>query len=142
VSAPTWRDLVAFCKADKWEPSRQTKHAVYKKVLADGTALQTETSRGKDADNIGAGLFHFILRVELQVSEDEFWEAIRTGEPASRPAHPAPRPLPPKPDAGLVFQLRKHLHLTDQEIGALSKDEAVELINEYYSRPRDDWRDE
>lgn len=142
MSAPTWGDLVAFCIADKWEPPRQTKHAVYKKVLADGTALQTEASRGKDADNIGAGLFHFILRVELQVSEDEFWEAIRTGEPASRPAHPAPRPLPPKPDAGLVFQLRKHLHLTDQEIGALSKDEAVELINAYYSRPRDDRRDE
>lgn len=142
MSAPTWGDLVAFCKADKWEPPRQTKHAVYKKVLADGTALQTEASRGKDADNIGAGHFHFILRVELQVSEDEFWEAIRTGEPASRPAHPARRPLPPKPDAGLVFQLRKHLHLTDQEIGALSEDEAVELINEYYSRPRDDRRDE
>jgi len=134
VSAPTWGDLVAFCKADQWDQSRNTKHAVYKKVLADGTALQTESSRGKNSENIGAGLFHFILRVEIQVSEDEFWTAIRTGEPASRPAHPAPRPMPPKPSAGLVFQLRQHLRLTDEEISELSKNEAVEMLNEYFSR--------
>lgn len=135
MSAPTWGDLRAFCGADHWAPPRQTKHAVYKKVLADGTALQTEASRGKDSENIGAGLFHFILRVELQVSEDEFWEAIRTGEPASRPAHPALPAAPPKPSAGMVFQLRKYLRLTDAEISKLSKDEAVETLKEYFSRP-------
>ena len=137
MSAPTWGDLVAFCKADQWELSRQTKHAVYKKVLADGTALQTQASRGKGADNIGAALFQFILRVGLQVSEAEFWEAIRTGEPARRPGHPAPPPVPPKPSAGLVYQLRKHLGLPDEEISRLSKDEAIEMLNEYFSRPSD-----
>lgn len=140
MTAPTWGDLVAFCKADRWDPPRNTKHAVYKKVLADGTALQTEASRGKNSENIGAGLLHFILRVELQVSEDEFWKAIRTGDPASRPAHPAPRPMPPKPSAGLVFQMRQHLRLTEEEISKLSKDEAVEMLNEYFSRPSGDSR--
>jgi hypothetical protein len=138
VSAPTWGDLLAFCKADRWDPSRQTKHDVYRKVLADGTALQTQTSRGKESDNIGAGLFHFILRVELQVSEAEFWEAIRTAEPASRPAHPAPPHVSPKPSAGLIFLLRKHVRVGDDEIGKLSKDEAVEMLNEYFSRPASD----
>jgi hypothetical protein len=137
VSAPTWGDLVAFCKADQWNLSRQTKHAVYRRVLADGTALQTEASRGKDADDIGVGLFHFILRVELRVSEEEFWEAIRTGEPARRPAHPAPPRVPPKPSAGMVHQLRKYLRLGDDEISELSKDEAIEKLNEYFSRPSD-----
>lgn len=138
MSAPTWGDLVAFCKADQWNPRRQTKHAIYRKVLADGTALQTEASRGNDSENIGDGLFHFILRVELQVSEDEFWEAIRTGEPSSRPAHPAAPVVPPKPSAGLVFQLRTYLRLTDAEISKLSKDEAVEMLSEYFSRPSED----
>jgi hypothetical protein len=137
VSAPTWGDLVAFCKADQWNLSRQTKHAVYTRVLADGTALQTEASRGKDAHDIGVGLFHFILRVELRVSEEEFWEAIRTGEPARRPAHPAPPRVPPKPSAGMVHQLRKYLRLGDDEISELSKDEAIEKLNEYFSRPSD-----
>jgi hypothetical protein len=140
VSAPTWGDLVAFCKADQWDPSRNTKHAVYKKVLADGTALQAESCRGKNSEDIGAGLFHFILRVELQVSEDEFWKTIRTGQPASRPAHPAPRPMAPKPSAGLVFQLRQHLRLTDEEISKLSKDEAGEMLNDYFSEPSGDSR--
>lgn len=140
MRAPTWGDLVAFCKADRWDQERATKHAIYKKVLADGTALQTEVSPGKGADNIGAGLFHFILRVELKVSEDEFWQAIRSGEPASRPAHPAPPPVSRKPSAGLVFQLRKHLHLTDVEISRLSKDEAVEMLNEHFSTSPEDRR--
>lgn len=138
MSAPTWGDLVAFCKADQWDSPRQTKHAVYRKVLADGTALQTEASRGKDSGSIGAGLFHFILRVELQVSEDEFWAAIRTGEPASRPAHPAPPSVPSKPSAGLVFQIRKYLPLTDAEISKLSREEAIEILKEYFSRPSED----
>ena len=137
MSAPTWGDLVAFCKADQWVLSRQSRHAVYKKVLADGTALQTEASRGKDAENIGAGLFHFILRVELQVSEEEFWEAIRNGEPARRPAHPSPPEVPPRPSAGLVYQLRKHVGLSEEEIGKLSKDDAVKMLNDYFSRRSD-----
>lgn len=135
MSAPTWGDLVRFCTVDQWDPPRQTKHAVYTKVLADGTALMTAASRGKDRETIGQGLFHFILRVELQVSEAEFWRAIRTGEPATRPAHPAPAPVPPKPDAGLVFQLRTHLRLTDAQIAPLSKAEALELLREFHSRP-------
>ena len=134
MSAPTWGDLVAFCKADRWDPPRQTKHAVYTKVLPDGTALLTEVSRGKAADTIGKGLFHFILRVELQVSEEEFWLAIKSGKPAARPAHPAPAPVPAKPDAGLIFQLRKYLHLTDAQLAPLSKEEAVEMLQEFYSR--------
>lgn len=138
MRAPTWGDLVAFCKADRWNPPRQTKHAVYKKVLADGTALQTEASRGKDPEHIGDGLFRFILRVELRVSEDEFWEAIRTGEPAPRPAHPAPPVVPPKPSAGLVFQLHKYLRLTDEEVSKLSRDDAVEMLREHFSRPSED----
>ena len=138
MSAPTWGDLVAFCKADQWDSPRQARHAVYKKVLADGTALQTEASRGKDSEHIGAGLFHFILRAELQVSADEFWEAIHTGEPSLRPAHPAPPMVPPKPSAGLVFQLRTYLRLTDEEISKVSKDEAVEMLSEYFSRPSED----
>lgn len=134
MSAPTWGDLAKFCKADQWNPPRQTKHAVYTKVLADGTSLMMETSRGKDSENIGHGLFHFILREELQVSEDEFWQAIKTGKPAARPAHPAPAPAAPKPGAGMVFQLRRYLHLTDAQIEPLSKDDAIRMLQEYYSR--------
>ena len=40
----------------------------------------------------------------------------------------------------MVFQLRKHLHLSDEEIGGLSKDDAVAKLNEYFSRAVDDRR--
>jgi len=72
MSAPTWGDLIKFCEADKWEVNRQTKHIVFKKVLPDSSELRTQASRGKDQQAIGQGLFHFILREELLVSEDEF----------------------------------------------------------------------
>lgn len=134
MSAPTWGDLIAFCKADKWQRARETRHTVYKRVLADGTALQTEVSRGKNSVAIGAGLFHFILRAELHVSEAEFWETIRTAKPAPRPGHPVPAAVSRRPDAGLVFQLRKYLALTDAEMGKLSRDEAIHKLNKYYSR--------
>lgn len=136
MSSPTWGDLTAFRRADQWARARQTKHLIYTKVLADGTSLRTEASRGKDSETIGEGLFHFILRVELQVSEDEFWRAIRTGKPADRPAHPAPRPAVRRPDAGVVFQLREHLGLGDDQIAKLSRDEAIAMLNDHYSKPR------
>src|SRR5207247_11146134 len=108
--------------------------------LAAGPGRQTRVAQRKGANNIGPRLFHFIPRVELKVSEDEFWQALRSGEPASRPAHPAPPPVSRKPSAGLVFQLRKHLHLTDVEISRLSKDEAVEMLNEHFSTSPEDRR--
>lgn len=135
MSSPTWGDLIAFCEADQWERARQTKHAIYTKVLADGTSLRTQASRGKHSRPIGADLFHFILRVELQVSEDEFWRSIRAGEPADRPAHPMASPEVRRPDAGMVSQLRRHLKLGDDEIAKLSRDEAIAILSNYYSKP-------
>lgn len=135
MSSPTWGDLIAFCSADQWQQARQTKHAIYTKVLADGTSLRTQVSRGRDSETIGADLFHFILRVELLVSEEEFWRTIRTGKPADRPAHPAPPPPVRRPDAGMVFQLRKYLGLGDDEIARLSRDDAIRMLNDHYSTP-------
>lgn len=136
MSAPTWGDPIKFCEADKWEVNRKTKHIVFKKVLPDSSELRTQASRGKDQQAIGQGLFHFILREELLVSEDEFWKAIESRQPAERPGHPPAVP-PRKPNPQLVHQLEQQLRLGAEEIAKLSHDEAVRLLDQHHARAAD-----
>ena len=75
------------------------------------------------------GLFAEILRIQLDVSEDEFWRVVRHGGPARRAAAPPPAPkAPPALSASTVLQLRK-LGVTDAQVRTLkSQAEAEELL--------------
>jgi hypothetical protein len=138
MRTPTWGSIRTFCKLDGWRPVRATKHAVYQKVLNDGTALETRVSQKPEKDEIGPGLFQFILRTQLQVSAAEFWAVIDEKRPARRPQElPAP-PSVRRPSPSIVKQLERVLGLGPSDISALSHDDAVKLLNDHRSRPRDE----
>lgn len=87
--APTWGDIEAFLAADGWRQTPQhggerQRHVFYEKVLEDGRVLQTHVSHSAQK-SLSPGRFSNILRYQLEVSKDEFWDCIRTGKPVDRP---------------------------------------------------------
>jgi Antitoxin of toxin-antitoxin, RelE / RelB, TA system len=82
------------------------------------------------------GRFALILRDQLEVSREQFWAAIRSGEPVGRPSS-ADEPAPVEHEAWVVAVLTQKLHMTAKQIAALSAEEAVARVEEYWSRPKD-----
>ena len=81
MKTPTWQEIEEFCRRDGWTPVRETNHGFFRKVLPDGTVLETHRSVSDDK-MMSPGRFTSILRLQLRVGEDEFWRTIRTGTPA------------------------------------------------------------
>jgi hypothetical protein len=132
VKTPTWRQIERFCGIDGWREVRSSDHAFYEKTLPDGTVLRTHRSFAS-RKTMGAGRFKAILRNQLRVSEDDFWNALETGEPVTRPSSP------PEADATLpayvIRVLERELHLSQEEIAALSEEEAKGLVDANWSQP-------
>lgn len=125
---PKKSDLKRFCEKDGWSPKKRTDHWRYTKLLPDGRTLRTRVSFG--SGEIGdPGLFAEILRIQLEVSEDEFWRVVRDGGPARRSTAPPPTPpASPALAASTVLQLRK-LGVTDDQVRRLkSQAEAEKLL--------------
>lgn len=134
MRTPTWDEVEAFLRFDRWEGVRETDHAFFRKTLSDGRVLQTHRSFSSQK-TMSEGRFSAILRTQLECSADDFWETIRSGRPVQRPSAP---PLPePQYPVWAVRVLQNQQHMTDEEIRALSLEEAVRLAQELWSRPPD-----
>ena len=72
---PRFRDLKRYCEANSWVLVRNTDHWYYEKVLIDGTVLQTKVSHATHKE-IPAGLWKWILKQQLRISEREFWDRL------------------------------------------------------------------
>lgn len=71
---PSWRDMKRLCESDGWELYKATDHWFYRKAMPDGTLKRTKVSMG--TGEIRGNLWKEILRKQLQVSEEYFWEKI------------------------------------------------------------------
>lgn len=137
-----WGDVEGFLRADRWtlvkvkqRGRRRMRHVPYEKMLSDGRVLRTRISHDRGA-SISPGRFRAVLRYELEVTREQFWAAIRTGEPVNRiqeepdePEKPADHP------AWVVAVLAGKLHLGHEEIARLSPEEAQQKVEDYWSRP-------
>lgn len=103
----------------------------YEKVLADGTVLRTHRSFA-GGKTMSPGRFKAILRNQLRVSEDDFWASLESGEPVDRPS--APPEAEPALPAYVARVLKGELHLTEDEIAALSPEEAKRRVADHRSR--------
>ena len=90
-AAPTWGDVEAFLRADGWRQvekgergGSRSRHVFYEKILDDGRVLQTHISHSR-RKTLSPGRFSSVLRHQLEVSREQFWECIRTQRPVDRP---------------------------------------------------------
>ena len=135
---PTWNDLERFCEIDGWE-RREGDHIRFRKQLPDGRILRTKVSR-KGAATIARGLWTHIWRDQLALgSENEFWEALQSGEAAMREG-PGERRRPDQPTlpAWLWEGLIESVGLSESEVRSLSEEEARARLHSFWSRPKDE----
>jgi len=139
-ASPTSGDVEAFLAADGWRqisPSerggRRQRHIFFEKPLPGGRILQTHISHDRSA-TISAGRFAAILRHQLEVSRVEFWDAIATGRPVDRPIE-LDEGAPVEHEAWVIAVLVGELHMSAEAIGKLSREGAIELVRQHWSRP-------
>ena len=75
-------------------------------------------------------MWSHILRDQLEVTVDEFWACVQDGHLPDRGAPTLPQDTLP---ASLVFQLMREVGLTADEVGAMTKDEAVARMQQYWT---------
>ncbi len=129
MPVPDKRDLKRFCEIDGWEETNPNSpdHHRYRKTLDSGEILRTRVSHGRGAACDDPALWHRIWRHQLGLeSEDEFWEALRTGDPPLRGA-PEPEPREPSMPSWLADHLIHRTGRSEDEVLALSEEEAMVL---------------
>jgi hypothetical protein len=129
-------DHETFCRTEKWEPVLDTTgqkvrhHATYELALHDGRILRTRISRPVDRTAYGPSLWGEILKNQLDVAPDEFWGCVKEGAPPDRGAPEAPATALP---LELVFLLTRTAKIPEATVAAMSKEEAVQAMNNYWS---------
>lgn len=133
MRTPDWNQVEAFFRSDGWIEVRSSDHVHWEKVLPAET-LRSHRSLAADK-TMSPGRFKSILGLQLKVSEEQFWESIRTGKPATRPSPDLPivsKSLP----LWLHSALRDEVGLTDEEICDLHDSRASKTLADYRSKPR------
>jgi hypothetical protein len=140
-TSPTWGDVEQFLAADGWRQlpgaarggKRQT-HIFFEKQIPDGRTLQAHISHDR-SNTMSPGRFGSVLRWELEVSKEEFWDAIRSGQAVDRPVPVDEEEVVEHP-AWVTAVLLGPLHMDAEEIAGLSEAQAVELVQQHWSRER------
>lgn len=136
----TFRDLKTFVEREGWveEPNlthgraRTGDHWRYRKNLMDGTSLRTKVSHGLH-DDIGIDLFKHILRDQLQVTEEHFWDVVRGRAALVVDVPPPPADTVP---GWLVQQLLLTVGLPEDAVRAMTRAEAHAAWDDYRTRPK------
>ncbi len=119
---------------DKQAGRRKGDHHRYVLQLADGRMLYTRVSHGPGGID-DPGLLAVVLRDQLQVTEEQFWDCVRHGTRPPRPGSPPTRPER-RLDGKLAWNLNKKAGVPLERLAELDQQEALELWLEYV-RKRD-----
>ncbi len=134
--APTRKDHEAFCLAEGWQPARDaqgrtgTNHVTYELHLHDGRILRTRVSHPVNRSSYGPEMWSHILRDQLDVDQPTFWACVQDGTKPNRGAPEAPAEALP---ADLVHLLITRVRLSEPEVAAMSKDEAIARMQQYWA---------
>lgn len=109
-------------------------HITFELPLPSGRILRTRISRPANTETYGPSLWSTILAAHLGVAETAFWACLDNGTLPVREAAPAKVPVDAIP-AGLAYQLIHTVGLSDAEVAAMSRDEAIARMNAYWSQP-------
>lgn len=137
MKTPDWAEVEAFCRVDGWKQvplGRSTDHRYYRLTLDDGTALETRVSHSSKKA-ISPGRWKAVLHDQLQVSEADFWNALRNKQPARRPSQPPGESEIEQVPLWAADVLSSRLRLAPAEIAQLGRERAIELAHAEWSKP-------
>jgi hypothetical protein len=137
----TRKDHQKFCETEGWQKRKTAKgktgthHVNYELPLGDGRILYTRISHPVDKTDYGKKIWASILREQLDVTSDEFWDCVTNGQVPSRGAPPAPDPAQAIP-APVVAILIGTFGIPEVEVRTMTKDQALLRLSELYSEPK------
>lgn len=134
--AATRDDHRHFCKIEGWRlvrsatGKRSTHHETYELELPSGDILRTRISRPPDRTVYGSGLWSHILRDQLQVSAEDFWQCVNDGivPPRSQPAE-TQHSIPTE----VLYLLKERVGLQDDQLAELTTEAAIERLQQYWT---------
>lgn len=133
---PTRKDHERFCALEGWTRVRTargrtgTHHITYQLTLPDGRILRTRISHPPDRTTYGPSLWKHILRDQLQITDAEFWACVRDNITPDRGVRKSSTDSLP---ADLVHLLINRVGLPENEVMAMTKEQAISRINEYWA---------
>lgn len=139
LPAPTREAHDAFCRTEGWQPvpsgrgQTGTHHVIGELQLHDGRILRTRISHPVNRETYGERLWSHILRDQLDVDEATFWACVQDG---TKPDRGAPEPPPEALPADLVHLLLTRVRLSEAEVAAMSKEEAIARMQRYWATGR------
>lgn len=134
--APTRSDHERFCRVEGWTPVRNATgragghHITYELTLPDGRTLRTRISHPPGRSTYGSALWSHILLDQLDVDEATFWTAVRDKVPPRRTDTTPPADTLP---AELALLLLNRVGLSRTQIATMSRGEAIERLNRYWT---------
>jgi hypothetical protein len=134
----TRADHRTFCEHEGWDEAKRaaggsvSHHLTYEFPHPDGRTLRTRISRPVKPEPYGKNMAAHILRDQLEVTVEEFWACA---EDNVAPERGIPAPEVETIPLGLLIVLRDQLHLGEDELKGLSKEEAIRRASEFWSRP-------
>jgi len=137
VPVPSFSQIEQFCKSDGWNPLAPTDHQPYVKIIScpgqQPRTLHTQVSHNR-GHSPSPDIWRFMLRTQLEVTEAQFWDVVRGGQPATRqcpPAIPAKTRIP----ATILYQLREY-HVSEDEMRVMTKQDALDRLQQERMKPR------
>jgi hypothetical protein len=134
--APTREAHETFCRTEGWQQVRNargqtgTHHVTYELQLHDGQILRTRISHLVNRETYGESIWSHILRDQLKVDQQTFWACVQDGK---KPDRGAPEPPPEALPADLVRQLLTRVCLSEAEVAAMSKEQAIARMQQYWT---------
>lgn len=125
-----------FCVAERWQLVRGATgkpvahHRTYKLAIPDGRILRTRVSRPIDSTQYARSMWTHILREQLSVTQEEFWDCVNDGVLPDRSIATEERPGLPY---YLAVEVKRTLNLGDDEVAELSEADAKRLIREHWA---------
>ncbi|MGW7681324.1 hypothetical protein ACWGID_11320 [Kribbella sp. NPDC054772] len=132
----TRTDHQNFCVIEGWAErlratsKRGTHHVNYELALTDGRILYTRISHPVDRTDYGPSIWAHILRDQLVVTAGEFWACV---DDKVLPDRQGPQARTESIPAGVVRTLIAEAHIPEPEVRAMTKQEAVERLAEFYT---------
>ncbi|GAB3047046.1 hypothetical protein GCM10027053_01040 [Intrasporangium mesophilum] len=132
----TRSDHENFCTTEGWverkraNGKRRSHHVNYELPLPDGRILYTRISHPVDRSTYGPGIFGHILRDQLQVSTEEFWDCVND---QVLPDRGQMQQLTEAIPLGVVRILTQEAHIPESVVRTMTKAEAVARVAEFYT---------
>jgi hypothetical protein len=132
----TRRDHEAFCTIEGWVQrkratgKRGSHHVNYELPLPDGRVLYTRISHPIERTDYGPSIFAHILRDQLEVSAEEFWDCVNNRVLPSRGQMQQFAEAIP---LGVIRVLTQEAHIPEALVRTMTKAEAVARVAKYYT---------